>query len=44
MLFGWNRVGPGLHFFSHLHGRTGDPHVYVLDPRVKQLDADTARV
>ena len=43
MLFGWNKVGPGCTSFD-LHGRTGDPHVYVLDPLVKQLDADTARV
>ncbi len=32
MLFGWNRVSPGMHFFRHLHGRAGDHHLDLLDP------------
>lgn len=30
MLFGWDRVGPGLHF-CHLHGGAGDLDVHLLD-------------
>ncbi len=44
MLFGWNRVGPGLHFFRHLHGGAGHYHFYILDPCLKQLDANATRL
>jgi cytochrome bd-type quinol oxidase subunit 1 len=41
MLFGWNKVGPGLHFF-HLHGGAGHDYLHLLDPLLEQLDADPA--
>ncbi len=42
MLFGWNRVGPGLHFFATLHGGARHADLDLLDPRLQQLDADAA--
>jgi cytochrome d ubiquinol oxidase subunit I len=30
--------------FRHLHGRAGDHHLDLLDPRLQQLDADAAGV
>ena len=43
-LFGWNKVGPGLHFFATDHG--GDRHADFgeLDCSLKQLDAYTPRI
>ena len=43
MLFGWSRVGPGLHFF-HGDGGAGHAGVGHLDPGVQQLDADAGRL
>ena len=43
MLFGWSRVGPGLHFF-HGDGGAGHAGVGNLDPGVQQLDADASRL
>ncbi len=40
-LFGWNRVGPGLHFFATIMVALGTL-ILLLDPGVKQLDADAA--
>ena len=42
MLFGWNRVGRGLHFFATLHGGARHADLGLLDPLVQQLDADAA--
>ena len=42
MLFGWNKVGPGLHFFATADGRGGHADFGDLDPRLQQLDADAA--
>ena len=42
MLFGWKRVGPGLHFFATVDGRGRHADLGDLDPRVQQLDAHAA--
>ena len=43
MLFGWNRVGRGLHFFSTVMVAIGTLDLDLLDSRVQQLDADATR-
>ena len=42
MLFGWNKVGPGLHFFATLMVAARHAGFDDLDPGVQQLDADAA--
>ena len=42
MLFGWNKVGPGLHFLLDHHGGARHADLGHLDPRLQQLDADAA--
>ena len=42
MLFGMNRVGPGLHFLATLAGRGRHLHLGLLDPVGELLDADAA--
>ena len=39
MLFGWQRVGPGLHFSRDGDGRRRDARLRHLDPCLEQLDA-----
>ena len=40
MLFGLERVGPGLHFLATLMVAARHVHVRLLDPLGQQLDAD----
>ena len=42
MLFGWNKVGPGLHFFATIMVATRHADFGHLDSRLQQLDADAA--
>ena len=42
LLFRWTKVGPGLHFLSTIMVSSRDTHLGDVDPRLQQLDADTA--
>jgi cytochrome d ubiquinol oxidase subunit I len=42
MLFGWNKVGRGLHFFATCDGGARHADFDLLDSRLQQLDADPA--
>ena len=44
MLFGMQRVGPGLHFFATLMVAFGTLHLGLLDPVGQQLDAHAGRL
>ncbi len=44
MLFGWNKVGPGLHFFATIMVALGTIDFGDMDFGIQQLDANAPRL